>query len=243
LSIPDAYEAEVWSRPALPARTRCLITLGVLTALHQPGELEDQVRRALDSGVTPDKIHEALFHAGLYRGMPAWRCATTAANVVFAERGLLETPQAEPYTPRGPQTHDERVAARDRLAKTLRNWRMGVGDDAPLLPALGTESPPRPAKLPIERDVLEVMSLYALGDVWSRPGLSLDERGLITVGVLTAMNQPGRLHTYVNTALNLGLTEEQILEAVLHAGVYGGVSSWRAAEKVAKGVFEVRRTA
>jgi 4-carboxymuconolactone decarboxylase len=243
LSIPDAYEAAVWSRPALSSRTRCLITLGVTTALYQPGELEGVVRHALDAGLSPDEIHEALFHAGLYRGMPAWRCATTAANIVFAERGLLELPETEPFVPRGPQTHEERVAARNRVAKELRNWRMGTGDAAPPLPPLGTASPPRPPRLPIEKEILELMSLYSLGDVWSRSGLSLEERSLITVSVLTAINQPGRLYAYINTARNVGLTEEQILEALLHAGVYGGVSSWRAAVKVARSVFDARSRA
>ncbi|MFF0387417.1 carboxymuconolactone decarboxylase family protein [Kitasatospora sp. NPDC004615] len=82
--------AEIYSRPALAPRDRQLVTLGMLTALGgcEP-ELEVHVSAALNVGLTPQQIVEALLHAAAYCGFPRAINATLAAKRVFAERGLL----------------------------------------------------------------------------------------------------------------------------------------------------------
>ncbi|KDN81655.1 carboxymuconolactone decarboxylase family protein [Kitasatospora cheerisanensis] len=82
--------AEIYSRPQLVPRDRQLVTLGMLTALGgcEP-ELEVHVNAALNVGLTPQQIVEALLHAAAYCGFPRAINATLAAKRVFAERGLL----------------------------------------------------------------------------------------------------------------------------------------------------------
>ncbi|MFJ1792567.1 carboxymuconolactone decarboxylase family protein [Kitasatospora griseola] len=82
--------AEIYSRPALEPRDRQLVTLGMLTALGgcEP-EVEVHVNAALNVGLTPHQIVEALLHAAAYCGFPRAINATLAAKRVFAERGLL----------------------------------------------------------------------------------------------------------------------------------------------------------
>ncbi|MGW4380188.1 carboxymuconolactone decarboxylase family protein [Kitasatospora sp. NPDC004531] len=82
--------AEIYSRPALAPRDRQLVTLGMLTALGgcEP-EVEVHVNAALNVGLTPSQIVEALLHAAAYCGFPRAINATLAAKRVFAERGLL----------------------------------------------------------------------------------------------------------------------------------------------------------
>lgn len=63
---------------------------------------------------------------------------------------------------------------------------------------------------------------FALGDVWSRPGLSRRDRSLITVTVLTCLNQERQLRAHVNGALNHGLSPEEIREIVTHLCGYCG---------------------
>lgn len=81
---------EVYSRPGLDPRDRQLVTLGMLTALGgcEP-QLEVHVNAALNVGLTPQQIIEALLHSAVYCGFPRALNATFTAKKVFAERGLL----------------------------------------------------------------------------------------------------------------------------------------------------------
>ncbi|MFF0390072.1 carboxymuconolactone decarboxylase family protein [Kitasatospora sp. NPDC004615] len=81
---------EIYSRPELAPRDRQLVTLGMLTALGgcEP-QLRVHVNAALNVGLTPQEIVEALLHSAVYCGFPRALNATFAAKQVFAERGLL----------------------------------------------------------------------------------------------------------------------------------------------------------
>jgi 4-carboxymuconolactone decarboxylase len=81
---------EIYSRPGLPPRDRQLVTLGMLTALGgcEP-QLEVHVNAALNVGLSPAEIVEALLHSAVYCGMPRALNATFVAKKVFAERDLL----------------------------------------------------------------------------------------------------------------------------------------------------------
>ena len=73
----------VWARPGLETRTRCLLTIGMLTALNRPNELKTHMRAALDNGVTREQIMETLLHANVYCGAPAAVDAFRAMREVF----------------------------------------------------------------------------------------------------------------------------------------------------------------
>lgn len=81
---------EIYARPGLAPRDRQLVTLGMLTALGgcEP-QLEVHVNAALNVGLTPEQIVEALLHSAGYCGFPRALNATFVAKKVFAERGLL----------------------------------------------------------------------------------------------------------------------------------------------------------
>lgn len=88
---------DVYARPGLAPPQRQLVTLGVLTALGgcEP-QLEVHVNAALNVGLTPAEIVEAITHAAVYCGFPRALNAVFAARRVFAERDLLpvEAPAA-----------------------------------------------------------------------------------------------------------------------------------------------------
>lgn len=81
---------EIYSCPGLEPRDRQLVTVGMLTALGgcEP-QLEVHVNAALNVGLAPQQIIEALLHSAVYCGFPRALNATFAARRVFAERGLL----------------------------------------------------------------------------------------------------------------------------------------------------------
>lgn len=64
---------------------------------------------------------------------------------------------------------------------------------------------------------------FAFGDTYSRPGLAPRDRQFITVGVLTALGgcEP-QLRVHINAALNVGLTPNQVIEAIIHTVPYVG---------------------
>ncbi|MDQ0989895.1 carboxymuconolactone decarboxylase family protein [Streptomyces sp. V3I7] len=93
---------EMYDRPGLAPRDRQLVTLGILTALGGCElELDVHVNAALNVGLTPEQIVEALLHSAVYAGVPRALNATLAAKKVFAERGLLPLGETSAAAPAG----------------------------------------------------------------------------------------------------------------------------------------------
>jgi 4-carboxymuconolactone decarboxylase len=81
---------EIYDRAELAPRDRQLVTLGMLTALGGcEAQLDVHVHAALNVGLSPEQITEALLHSAVYCGIPKALNATFTAKKVFAERGLL----------------------------------------------------------------------------------------------------------------------------------------------------------
>ena len=69
----------------------------------------------------------------------------------------------------------------------------------------------------------DLITRYAWGDIWSRPGLSRAERSMVTLAVLATLQHEGELAMHVKAALRNGLTPDQIGEVLLHTSIYAGV--------------------
>jgi 4-carboxymuconolactone decarboxylase len=82
---------------------------------------------------------------------------------------------------------------------------------------------------------------WAFGEIYSRPGLEPRDRQLVTLGMLTALGgcEP-QLDVHINASLNVGLTPQQIIEALLHSAVYCGFPRALNATFTAKKVFAER---
>lgn len=89
------------------------------------------------------------------------------------------------------------------------------------------------------RAVLELLENTPWGFLWPRDTLSLRERSLITVGILAALDRNAELRTHIQGARRNGCAFEEIVEAILHAGVYAGmpaaVEGAKMAQEVARG--------
>ena len=77
----------VWGRDGLDRRSRSMLTLALLTALHCHGELPMHVRAARRNGLTPEEISEVLQHTAVYAGVPAANAAFAIAQQTLAEEG------------------------------------------------------------------------------------------------------------------------------------------------------------
>lgn len=63
---------------------------------------------------------------------------------------------------------------------------------------------------------------HLFGDVWSRPGLPLRDRSLITVAALTVLGREQELKMHLRGALRVGISRDEIREVLLHLAHYGG---------------------
>jgi 4-carboxymuconolactone decarboxylase len=83
----------------------------------------------------------------------------------------------------------------------------------------------------------ELVTENAWGTVWTREGLSLRDRSLMTVAMLIALNRPHELRIHLRGALNNGLTRAEIREIFLQAAVYCGMPAAVDAFRTAQELF------
>ena len=87
----------------------------------------------------------------------------------------------------------------------------------------------------------EFITRYAWGEIWQRPGLTRRERSLITLAMLVALNREPEFRMHIRAAFNNGVTEEEIRELLIHAGIYCGLPAANAAIHVAEEVMAEKK--
>ncbi|HEX4508825.1 MAG TPA: carboxymuconolactone decarboxylase family protein [Burkholderiaceae bacterium] len=214
---------EIYSRPGLALRERQMVTVAALAALGNAApQLRFHLRGALNVGCTPTEVVEALVHIAIYAGFPASLNALLAAKDVFAQQGLkfepAEVPPAASRHAAGWQAL-QRIDghAGERVIESLK-------DIAPDL----------------ARFVIE----FSFGDIYTRPGLGLVEREIVTVAALAALGTATpQLKVHVHGLLNVGGTREQLVEIVLQISAYAGFPAAINAALAAKEVLAERQGA
>ena len=82
-----------------------------------------------------------------------------------------------------------------------------------------------------------LITRYAWGEIWTRPGLPRHTRSLLTIGLMVALNRPDEFKLHLRAAFNNGVTRDEIREVLLHCAVYAGVPAANAAFHMAEEVF------
>lgn len=88
------------------------------------------------------------------------------------------------------------------------------------------------------RELQRIVTGFAWGQIWTRPGLAPRDRSLLNLGMLTALNKPHEFKTHLRGALNNGLSREEIREALLQSAVYCGFPAAIEAFRHAREVFK-----
>ena len=79
---------------------------------------------------------------------------------------------------------------------------------------------------------------FPFAEIYTRPGLDLKTREMLTVAALTVLGYPqAELKEHIRGALNVGCTREEILEIILQMAVYAGFPAALGAVKTAAAVF------
>jgi 4-carboxymuconolactone decarboxylase len=84
----------------------------------------------------------------------------------------------------------------------------------------------------------DLITRYAWGEIWTRPGLDRRTRSAITLTALVALGRFDELAMHVRAALRNGLTEDEIKEVLLQSAVYCGAPAANSAFAVAQRVLE-----
>ena len=91
---------------------------------------------------------------------------------------------------------------------------------------------------PFTEPFQDLITRYAWGEVWSRPGLDRRARSCVTLTALVATGREHELAMHVRAALGNGLTREEIGEVLLQCAIYCGVPAANGAFAIAQGVFD-----
>lgn len=203
----------LWKRPELSARDRSLITVAALIARIQSIEMPFHFALALDNGVKPSELSEAITHLAFYSGWGNAMMAVAVAKDVFHKRGIKQD-QLPPVKDK-PLPLDQ--AAEDKRATSV------AGNFETTVPGL----------------VQNTTDLLFL-DLWLRPALAPRDRSLITVSALIAAGQVAQIPFHLGRAMDNGLTAAEAGEIVTHIAFYAGWPNAFSAAPVVKDVLEKR---
>jgi 3-oxoadipate enol-lactonase/4-carboxymuconolactone decarboxylase len=82
-----------------------------------------------------------------------------------------------------------------------------------------------------------LITRYAWGEIWTRPGLPRHTRSLITLAMMVALNRNEEFKLHVRAAFNNGVTRDEIKEVLLQTAIYCGVPAANSAFHAAEEVF------
>src|ERR1700733_10615175 len=93
------------------------------------------------------------------------------------------------------------------------------------------------AKTPFSEPFQDLITRYAWGEIWSRPGLPRNTRSLLTLSMMIALNRSDEFRMHVRAALHNKVTRDEIQELLLQSAIYCGVPAANAAFHLAQEVF------
>ena len=86
-------------------------------------------------------------------------------------------------------------------------------------------------------DFQDMITRYAWGEIWTRPGLPRHTRSLMTICMMVALHREEELKLHLRAASNNGVTRDEIKEALLQTAIYCGVPAANSAFALAQSVF------
>lgn len=93
----------------------------------------------------------------------------------------------------------------------------------------------------LDRDFQDWITENVWGDVWTRPGLDLRSRSMVTIAILGALNHD-ELELHLRAARNTGVSPAEVAEVLLHVAVYAGVPAANRAFRMAKSIYEEEKS-
>lgn len=88
-----------------------------------------------------------------------------------------------------------------------------------------------------DTDFQEFITKSAWGQIWTRPGLDIRTRSMLTIAMLAALGKDGELKLHIRATRNTGVTRDEVKEILMQAAVYAGVPAGNHAIALARAVY------
>jgi alkylhydroperoxidase/carboxymuconolactone decarboxylase family protein YurZ len=180
-----------------------LCTIAALAVFPRLKTLRRHLTAALGLGLSPEALREILVQAGLYAGFSAAEESLALLADVLAAQGI-----AFPPDPPEDASLEELAMRGAVLMQALHGERAREGYASPDNPVTGALYP--------------TAIQYGYGEIWSRPGLDHRARALVAVSAFTALRLPEQAAKFGQSALNVGLSRTEVIEAVIQTAPYSG---------------------
>lgn len=194
---------EVFSTGTLDTKTREMITVVTLTAMQTLPQLKAHVNAALNIGVTPIELREAVYQCAPFIGFPKTLNAIATINEVYKERNI-----ALPLESQGIVTEENRYAKGKEIQYLM----------------YGDEIKEAMKDLPGEMgtDVARFLTEMCFGDFYTRTGLDVKTRELLILCALTALGAEKQIHSHVIGNIKVGNSKETLVAAMIQCLPYIG---------------------
>ena len=194
---------EVFYQGNLDDKQRELITLVVLATNQTLPQLKAHVNAALNVGLTPVEIKEAVYQCAPYIGFPKTLNAINEVNEVFKAKNIALPIESQ-------KTVDED----NRFQKGLAAQVEIFGD---VIKQMQESAPSN------QKHMQEYLSAFCFGDFYTRGGLDLKTRELLTFCIISALGgAEGQVKAHVQGNKNVGNDKETLITAVTHCLPYMG---------------------
>jgi len=201
--MDEVIYSGIWDRPHLALVDRFVCALAAGSLMQRYAQIERDVAGALDAGLAPRSIVEVFVHVGLYGGFAGVEPSADAAFRVFSARGIKLAPEAD------------RTSSLEELDRLGREVQVALhGDRADQ----GYAAPGNAITATLYPSAVR----YGYGELWSRPGLDHRQRMLCAVAGFTALGLESQLAKFSQSALNIGMSKDEIVEAAIQTAPYGG---------------------
>lgn len=194
---------EVYYQGNLDDKQRELITLAVLTTNQTLPQLKAHVSAALNVGLTPVEIKEAVYQCAPYIGFPKTLNALSEVNEVFKSNNIAL-----------PLDSQRQIEEDQRFDKGLAVQMEIFGEAITKM----RESAPSNQK-----HIQDYLSAFCFGDFYTRSGLDLKTRELLTLCIVSSLGgAEGQVKAHVQGNKNVGNDKETLITAITHCLPYMG---------------------
>lgn len=210
---------EVFRTGELDLKTREMITCVTLATMQTLPQLKVHAAAALNVGVTPVELREAIYQCAPFIGFPKTLNALSTVNDVFKERGI-PLPLEKQGTVNEENRHEKGAEVQNFLypggiSKVMEGMPGDMGED-------------------VERFLTE----FCFGDIYTRGGLDLKTRELLGYCILTTIEAESQLRSHLVGNLKAGNSKETVTAAVIQCMPYIGFPSAIKALKIIKEVSQ-----
>ena len=194
---------DVFQTGDLTLKQREMITCITLATMQTLPQLKAHAGAALNVGVTPEELREAMYLTAPFIGFPRMLNAVATVNEVFTERGI-----SLPLEKQGKATEE----TRHETGKAIQD-KLYPGGIASVMEGV-------PGNM--GKDVEQLLTDYFFGDIYSRGALDLQTRELLGYCVLTTLEAESQLHSHYHGNINAGNSPETLTAAVIQCLPYIG---------------------